>query len=310
MTAGRWWPLLITLVLASSFVDFQVRQFKDHPHADYIPKVIDGTAGAPATYRVFIPFLNTALVTVTGVSAGTIWHTTRILWFLLAYTAIFAYLRHWFSREAAVGGVFATAAALPLTYTNSWAHPDSVPELALFTLGCLAVVRRAEWSGLLILAVATLNRETSVFLVLAYVLVGPWSWPHLAKAAGGAAVAVALLVGLRLWRGVEHYDYWQLGRNIAFLGLLPAGYDVYKRAYAWFIVALVGPATVLIVRGWSRIPSDARSLAITAIPFVITGLTLSSIIEPRIFIPLFPLLLPALMCTLLQPINRKEEIRL
>jgi hypothetical protein len=310
MTAGRWWPLLITLVLASSFVDFQVRQYKDYPHVDYIPKVVDGTYGAPATYRVLVPFLNTALEKATGASAGTIWHITRILWFLLAYLALFAYLRQWFSAEAAVGGVFATAATLPLTYTNSWAHPDSIPELALFTLGCLAVVRRAELSGLLILIVATLNRETAVFLVVAYLLAGPWSWPHMTKAFGAGAIAVSVLIGLRLWRGVEHYDYWQLDRNIAFLGLLPANYDVYKRAYAWFIVALAGPACLLLARGWNRVPSDARRLAMSAIPFVIIGFTFSSIIEPRIFIPLIPLLLPALMCTLLQPIERSEEILL
>ena len=53
---------------------------------------------------------------------------------------------------------------MPLTYTNSWPHPDHIPELALFTLACLAVARGHDGWFAAALIVASLNRETSAFL--------------------------------------------------------------------------------------------------------------------------------------------------
>lgn len=303
----RWPLLLVTLVIASGFVDFRIRQFPDYPYTDYIPKVLDGTYGAPAIYRVLIPYANTWLGDVTGWSPATVWHATRLAWFFAAYLALFAYLRVWVTPEAAFGGVAGVAATLPLTYTNSWAHPDGIPELALFTLGCLAIVRSADVAFAAILAVAALNRETAGFLVITYFAARPITLRHVVRTAVFAAICGAILAGLRLWRGVEHYDYWQLGRNLRFLGLLPPGYDIYKRAYAWFIVVLALPSLIVVGSRWPRVPPTARRLLVSAVPFVATAVTLSSIIETRIFLNLYPLILPALMCSAVQPKRALEE---
>ena len=301
--------LITTLVLASAFTDFRIRQFPDYPYTTYIPGVVDGTYGAPAIYRVLVPFSHTFLVKATGATPANVWHLLRIGWFFVAFTALYLYLQRWVSQPAALGGVAAVGATLPLTHTNSWAHADSIPELALFTVGCAAIAGRRYWWFAAVLLAGALNRETTGFLVITYLFSQPLSRPHLARTAAFAAVAGAVLVALRLWRGVEHYDYWQLGRNLQFLRLLPPGYDLYKRAYAWFIVALALPVVVILGARWSAVPPDARRLALSAVPLVATGLTVSSIIEPRIFLPLYPLLLPALLCVLVQPKRDNEEFR-
>jgi hypothetical protein len=253
--------------------------------------------------------MHTWIVDTTGATPSAVWHTSRVLWFLAAYVALFAYFKHWLAPLAAFGAVCGVAATLPLTYTNSWAHPDAIPELALFTLGCLAIVRSWNLGLAAVLAVAALNRETAAFLVPAYLLVPPRGLERLAKGVGFGLLFAAIFTTLRVWRGFEHYDYWQLGRNVTFLGLLPASYDIYKRAYAWFIVVLATPAAVMVVARWRHVPPDARGLAIASLPFLATALTLSSIIETRIFIPLYPLIMPALMCTLLQSDIRSGGIR-
>lgn len=302
--------LILTLVIASGFTDFRIRQYPDYAYTTYIPGVVDGSYGAPATYRVLVPFTNTWAASLTGASHATIWHVTRLAWFLVAYVGMFFYLQRWVSRQTALGGVAAVAATLSLTYTNSWAHADSIPELALFTLGCAAIAARSVGTLSVLLLIAALNRETSLFLVVAYFLSQPPSRQHLTRTALLAALCGSVLVGLRLWRGVEHYDYWQLTRNVAFLGLLPPGYDLYKRAYAWFVVALALPAAAVVASRWSAVPPDARRFVWSAIPLVVTGLTLSSIIEPRVFLPLYPMLLPALLCVLVQPKRDNEETRI
>ncbi len=303
----RAFLLLLTLVIASGFVDFRIRQYPSHPFETYIPGVIDGTYGAPGIYRVLVPYSNTWLAEWTGWPPSSVWHISRLGWFLVAYLAFFRYLRTWFTVEASLAGVAAVAATLPLTYTNSWAHPDSIPELALFTLGCLAIVRGSDVGLAVVLPLALLNRETAAFLVLTYVVAVPANRRRLVRAAGFTAIAAGVLLSLRAWRGVEHYDYWQLGRNLAFLGLLPANYDLYKRAYAWFIVALTAPALAVIAAGWPYVPAIARRLLASAVPLVVTAVTLSSLIETRIFLPIYPLVMPALMWAVLQPRRSNEE---
>ena len=299
--------IMLPLVVASGFVDFRIRQFPEHPYAVYIPSVVGGTSEAPGTYRVLVPFANTWLAELTGAGPAVVWHLTRLAWFFGAYLSVYAYLRFWVPSEAALAGVIGVAATLPLLHTNSWAHPDSIPELALFTLGCLAVVRKHDGWFALALALAALNRETAAFLVGVYFLARPVSTVHVAKTLLFSALCVGILGGLRLWRGFEHYEYWQLGRNLNFLGLLPSGYDLYKRFYAWFIVVLAVPALAIIGSGWARVPADARQLVWSAVPLVVTGFLISSIIEPRIFLPIYPMLLPALMCVLVQPKRSDEE---
>ena len=66
------------------------------------------------------------------------------------------------------------------------------------------------------------------------------------------AVWASIFLGLRSWRGLEPYDYWQLRRNLGFMALLPAAYDVYKRTYAWFVVILAAPVQANIHRPSSR----------------------------------------------------------
>jgi len=293
--------LLCTLVVASGFADFRIRQSPEYAYTEYIPRVIDRSYGAPAIYRVLVPYANTWIGTATGWSPAVVWHATRLAWFALAYAALYAFIRTWFSSSEAFGAVGAVAATLPLTYTNSWAHPDSIPELALFSLGCLCIVRGRDAWFALVLIVAALNRETSAFLVAAYAFGRSLTWPHVWRTAAVGGIWFAIFVGLRVWRGVEYYDYWQLTRNLEFMKLLPPVYDVYKRFYAWFLVILAGPACLVVALNWPAVPGQARRLLAAAVPMLVIAVLFSSIIETRIFIPLYPLLLPAVMFALLEP---------
>ena len=65
----------------------------------------------------------------------------RLIGWFASFAIFYVYLRTWFPMAAAMAGTALVAAGLPLTFTNSWAHPDHVAELALFTLGCLTIAR-------------------------------------------------------------------------------------------------------------------------------------------------------------------------
>jgi hypothetical protein len=300
MPPRRWTfvALYATVALACGFMDVRMRQYPDIPWKQFMPSVVDGTAEAPGVYRVFTPFTTVWLTAILGVSPSVGWLLSRLAWFMACLLAFDWYLRTWFPALAACAGTLFVAATLPLTFTNSWAIPDQLPELALFALAAGAVARGRDGLFAALLAVAAFNRETAIFLVLLYAVARPWTRAHGLRTAAAAALFVAIYAGLRAWRGLHSYDYWQVWRNIRFLGLLPPGFDPYKRAYAWFVVALFGPSAAIIASRWEDVPAFPRR-ALLVVPAVLAaGFLFSSIIETRIFTPLYPLVVPAALAAL------------
>lgn len=294
-------PLYLAVAIASGFVDLRSRSHADQVITAYIPGVIDGTYGAPFVYRVLAPYSVHGLSTLTGFSLSSMSHATRLAWFLLAYIVTHCYLRLWFGRSIAVAGTLLVAALLPMTFTNSWAHPDHIPELALFTLGCYAVAARRDLLFGITLVLATLNRETAVFLVALHAVVGPYDFKRLRLTALFGAIWASLFVGVRLWRGFEAFELWQFKRNLGFLTLLPEAYDPYYRTYGYFWLIVFGPLTYFALRHVSTKPEFARRALLVVPMFVVVAFTMSSIIETRIFTPVFPLVLPAALFSLVGP---------
>lgn len=283
--------------LALAFADYKMRRYPTAVVTEYIPGVLDGRYGAPAIYRVLAPYLTHAFTSWSGLEPLTAFLLTRLVTIYAAFAALHVYLRSWYSSEASVAGVLAAAAFLPLTFTNNWMHPDSFPELLLFTLGCLAVARGADGWLYPIVAVATLNRETAAFLVALWAFVRWGTLPigvYLIRGASYTAVWAIVYAGLRWWRGLQHYDYWMLDQNLAVLRTLPAGFDPYTRIVGYLGIVFLTIPLWLAIKG-SSLP-DAPAFFRRAIPvallLVIVGLLFSAIAESRIFLPVVPLLLP------------------
>jgi hypothetical protein len=287
--------LLAIMSVASGFVDLRMRQYPLRPYDEFIPRVVDGTADAPERYRVLVPFTIHGIVQATGIPISAVWHATRLALFFAAYVIFYAYLRRWFDDTPSLLGTALVAATLPLTFTNSWAHPDHIAELALFTAGCAAVAaNRVEWLAA-ILAVATVNRETAIFLIPLFLLTGRPIRSRIGTAALLALEWAAIYVGLRLWRGFVQYDYAQFGRNLQFLKLLPAPYDPYARAFAYFGLLLFGGFLyVALAHSAGRPLFMTRALWVVPM-FGVVALTISSIIETRIFTPLYALVMPSVI---------------
>jgi hypothetical protein len=288
--------LIVIMSVATGFVDLRTRAYPERAYTEFIPRVVDGSADAPERYRVLVPFSVNAVARLTGLSSADAWHLSRLALFMAAYFVFFSYLRTWFSEPQSLLGTALVAATLPLTFTNSWAHPDHAAELLLFTAGCQAAASgRIGWlAG--ILALASLNRETAVFLVPLYALSGRLDRRRLYVTAALTLVWTAIYLGLRAWRGFVPYDYLQVGRNLEFLRLLPSNYDPYYRAYAYFGILLFGGLLVAAFRAWKPGAPVFATRALLIVPLVgVVAFTISSVIETRIFTLLYPLVLPAVI---------------
>jgi hypothetical protein len=315
LTRADWIALVlyVSVAIAVGFTDYRVRPGtqQDYALTKYIPGVIDGTSGAPGTYRVLAPYAIDFFIRFTGLTPVLGFVVSRLVFIYAALTTMHLYLRQWYSSAASVGGTLGVAALLPLTFTDGWAHPDSFPELFLFTLGCLLIARKRDVAFLLVLVLATLNRETAAFLVLLWASYRCTDRPFsatLARIAGYVLAWAAVYVGLRWLRGMQHYDYVMLREN--WEGLKPAGpgFDPFRRIFGLFwVVLLAAPAWLATKAGLSSgTPTFMRRALPVAGVFLVTCWTISKVIEARIFVPMFPLLLPAVVSVFTPPDPRPE----
>lgn len=294
-----WRVLLLYLgmALALSFTDHRMRRFPDYVVTTYMPQVVQGTADAPGRYRVLAPLVIDAITTATGGSPIIVFLVVRFWLIYAALVAVHLFLRNWFAPLVATGGTSLLAALLPLTYTNSWAHPDSVVELLLVSAGCSLIVSKHDVWFSIVLIVAAFNRETSGFLLLL------WAWSRLAEArtpamllrvAGVAGAWLAVFIGLRWHLGFASYEYWMLPHNVGALLPLPANFDPYVRISGVLWLFLSVPLFVLAFAGITRAGWSSYFGRATAVAgsLVLTGFLISSVLESRIFVPLLPLLVP------------------
>jgi hypothetical protein len=297
--------LYLSATLALGFADHRMRRHQEHVVNVYIPQVLAGTYGAPDIYRPLSPWLFSGFAGLTKWSPMVSFLVFRAVTIFGSLLALHLLLRTWFTATTSIGTTLSVAALMPLTFTNSWAHPDTFTELLIFSLGCRAVAERRDVTLGVILAIGMLNRETTGFLTML------WAcdrWPEraqrttLLKAGAYAAIVVAAYAGIRGLRGFEHYKYWMVSENLKALQLLPEGFDPYLRVGGlfWLLLLAVPAALALWAMRQPGVPSYMRAATLTAGAFLLVSLLLAAIIEVRVLTPLFPLLAPVTTWALLR----------
>ena len=298
-------PLYAAMAMALGFVDHHSRAHVEKAYVEYMPEVLSGQAGPPARYRVLAPMLYDWLMKATGSQPENGWLVFRFLCLLAVFACGHLLYRTWFSTGGAVAGNAIVAALLPLTFTVSWGHPDHFVELALFALGCACAVRRWFVPFLVVLVLATLNRETGFLLVVMFAGVEGLSAQGLRRTGIAALTWAAVYAGLRWRLGFMPYDAWNFRNNLTQLFEWPVTSwqrDLYYRAYGWFFVAIFTGPLLIIVRTWAVQPRFVRVGVGLAVPlFLAIGILFSSLMEPRIFTPLLPLLATGMLFALFEP---------
>ncbi len=186
-----------------------------------------------------------------------------------------------------LSGIFA------LGYHGYHYQPSSVLDLALFTVALLAIVRDRDPLLVPLMVVATLNRNTSIFILATYVL---WHSP-------------ALRGGLRVGApGVDRQP--RDGGRLGALGARdralfpgdgwvgsPGGFLVYNLSQwrVWLLSGVIAlPLVTGVIYGWRRAPAPLRRAALVAIPYVGLHLAMAKCEEVRYWLNLVVLLGPFL----------------
>jgi hypothetical protein len=89
---------------------------------------------------------------------------------LLAFCTLRMLLRTWFSEIQALLGLLFVACTMPIALRDHYYQPWTLLEIGFFTIGLLLIMENRRYSLLFLILIASLNRETTVFIVLAFLL--------------------------------------------------------------------------------------------------------------------------------------------
>lgn len=261
--------------------------------------ILNQTTKAPDRYRVLAPAVIEVPTRVLArfMPYDTAYDRASVVFYLLAMAALlaaqYAYLRVWFTAEQALIGVLLVACTLRITIRQHDYSPSSYLEPSFFALGLLAILHgRRGWFALLV-AVATLNRETAIFLIALFAVTQPLNRDTIKTVLGYFAIWLVIFVGLR-YLGGDAERYWTIDlvfrTNVSQLWLA-----------AFNITVLLGVFWVFALLGLPRAPAFVRRSALV-IPAYLAAVAIWGIWwEVRLLMPLYPLLLPLALSCLFEP---------
>ena len=273
-----------------------------------------GIAGSPYRYRVLVPVLLEmgmrafAFVGSPQQAFQAASLTYECAGFVMQFLALYALFRQFFAALTAFLGVTFAAGMTVLTLAYFTYQPWSILEVAFFALGFLLAYRR-RWAWLtLVVVLASLNRETGVFLPLAVFLESLNEFPswrmrsirrETVLAFGLVLLSTAIFLGLRLVRGsAEPVDQLPdvIRRNLERNNLIAA---------AMGVPLLLGFGWIYAVLGWRSAPEFLRRMA-RVVPFYLAAFAIWGWWrEVRILTSLYPVLVPLVLvyCCKTRPVR-------
>jgi len=305
------------LVLALHSVPYELRVcFPPPDHGSDSPEsLVAGTASTPYQYRVLVPLLVRGLLTarvIDPASEMAAFAAIQVIALMLLALVFRRYLSRFITDPIVLSVAALTLfAILPFNYFNLPYYPYDIPSVLFFTLGLLLIYQQNwRWYYPLFI-VATVNRETSIFLVAGtlFVLFDRYSARVLVLLAG-SQVAIWVIIRAALWSiyqrnrwmGYGLYQF-QLKVNIATLLSHPL-----KGVIA---LATWGCLWMAVVIWHDRIRDVNLKRTLMTVPVFIIGMFVAGfVIELRIYGEVLPIILAAFWVVFLDIIESGIRQRL
>ncbi len=266
--------------------------------------IVDGTAPYQYRYRILIPYAAEGLGRLfqhaprvnTRAIVPPLTYSKRA--FVLAYAllnwvalvimlwAVGALIARLTRFDLAPFGVALSAMMIEFTFRQHYFHPWSFWEGAFFALGLLLIHARKYWAFSALSLAALLNRETSIFLLVAFVCIELPRGPGLRFAIGSLAAWVAGYFAIHALVGYAPATF--------FVGTALEG----NRANLWFSLWLnlliIGIPLPLIWRGLERSSPFIRRAALALPAYLALLLVIGYWWEIRYWITALPIIVPAI----------------
>ena len=263
-------------------------------------QVLQHIQSKPERYRVLVPYTLEIFVRALSVvmprdkafdrafAAYALVAAVMVMW------AEFAYLRRWFSDQEALIACLVIASTLPLSLQQPYAVWSLVEAAFAPLVLLLALDDRRVLLGVVI-ALASLNRETAIFLVVLYALTEKLTKRHVATVLVYLGIWLTLVGGLRLIisdapRRLTQWEVWHYD-------LLPINVAISAtNAFLFF-----GLFWLFAILGFGRAPAFMRRTALL-VPIYLAFFYGSAFWwEVRPFMTLYPVVLPLALSYLFVP---------
>ncbi|MFH1760944.1 MAG: hypothetical protein ABIA63_07565 [bacterium] len=161
-----------TALILTRYYFFQVDHPNIEPRIILHNQIINGNAQPPYSSRVLVPYCTEIMIKILAVFIS---HEKAFLVSYLVYdfTAIllllctlFYYLRHWFSSEYSLLGALFVSGTITIALRDHYFQPWSILESAFFSTALILLYRKRFTLLGLLIVFASLNRETSFFIIL------------------------------------------------------------------------------------------------------------------------------------------------
>jgi hypothetical protein len=264
-------------------------------------------AETPFQYRILIPLLARGIEWLHPVALDKLYLAITMVWMLALLPSFARYLRIFVPRSAAVPAALLITYPLFFNYVflkNVLYYPWDMPSIVFFIWGLtLLLERRMAWYYP-VFVLATLNRETTCFLILAMLCLEAGRQPV-------GRLALHLLAQSAIWLGIKlllarcfagnpgagmHENHFH--DNLHFIATLLGRPDTWHE-FTWLRalgrLLVFGGIWALVPLGWKNTPPAARRLLWVVPPFFAAMMFVGVIHEVRIFGELIPILMvPAL----------------
>jgi hypothetical protein len=276
--------------------------------------LVDGSVGSPFVYRVLAPAVAEAGIRALRGAVGErrAFHLAylgwNLFWAFLTFVLSERFFRRWHASPTALVGSLLMGVSLLVAFADPPYASWSVAEVPLFLAGVLAFLEGRAALALVVVAVATLNRETALFIPLAWgALLLPgverisagFGRPFTSRLAGSSAPAharwvlpaaglvtwAAIYGGIRAVRGARP-PFGSAGDLLAF--------NLQPRTLMFALIMgalLLGPFWWLWARGWKSADFELRRLALICLPIFALYLRFALWREVRVLLPVVPILL-------------------
>jgi hypothetical protein len=271
-----WLVVSVAAVLAYEYflnVDLPSFTYSSGLHQE----ILNGTAESPFRYRILVPYL--AEIVIRLASAFTTYE--RAFYFAYALydlvaleillVGLYLWLREWFDLPRAMIGTLFIAGVMPVTFHDHFFQPWSLLEVGLFALALVCIRRGYGWRVTALVVVASLTRETAIFIPIAHALTRLPSPTRsgvrtalrdrgMLVPVSGAVLSTLIFAGLRLALGsAPHMDL---------LSRFPVNFDPTNLRHAAINLSLfLGFGWLAVVRGYHLSPRFPRRLTLLAVPY-------------------------------------------
>jgi hypothetical protein len=220
-----------------------------------------------------------------------IWRSDLIFRFFFTFLSLIyfhRYMRRWFDFTASSVGALIMSAILPITYVDYIHQPHDIPNL-FFTILALGLIReRKEGWLILLIPVAMLNRESFIFVFLAWFF---YNYDRIPFKTLVVEFILFAIISMTIYFALPYY----FGPRANYVGTLQIKNNLNPTImWKWItrLIAFMGPMVIAMsVRFRSKPLFLKRSLGYVAI-YMIVNFFIGMYNETRLFLPILPVMIP------------------